>query len=400
MESLALNQAKTATAATQIDYQQALETTLGIPFSEGNRVNVLHNGVEIFPPMLEAIRQARLSVEFLTFVYWQGNIAQQFAEALSERARTGVQVRVILDAIGAGKMSQKRIDEMEAAGVDIVWFRPPVRWKLWEVDNRTHRKVLVCDGRIAFTGGVGIAEEWEGDARSPGEWRDTHFQIEGPAVHSVRAAFIDNWVETDRSVSDEVAQILRAEALEPVGESKIQVLKTSAAVNWSPIATMFRVLLTLARHKVRITTAYFVPDPGMVRLLQETAQRGVDVQVLIPGPYHDQRVAQLAQEDEYAPLLDAGVRMWSYQPTMLHAKVVAIDDKVVCVGSANFNQRSMSKDDELALLIMDEEVLREVDRHFEEDCARADEMRAEDYRRRGLLRKFLAKFLGLFRQQM
>lgn len=395
-----MNQSSTTSKSTAIDYQEALETTLGIPFSCGNRVRVLRNGVEIFPPMLEAIRQARSSIEFLTFIYWKGDIAREFAEALAERARAGVQVRVILDAVGAGRMSEEWLESMNAAGVDIVWFRPPVRWKIWEVDNRTHRKVLVCDGRVAFTGGVGISEEWEGDTRNPNEWRDTHFQIEGPAVNGVRSAFIDNWVETDRSVRDEVTQILRAESLEPRGETKIQAMKTSAAVNWSPIATMFHVLLTLARHKVRISTAYFVPNPGMVRLLQETVQRGVDVQILIPGPYHDQRVAQLAQEDEYAPLLEAGVRMWAYQPTMMHAKVAIIDDSVACVGSANFNQRSMSKDDELALLLIDETIMRELDRHFEEDCLRAVEMRAEDYRQRGPFRKLKAKFLGLFRQQM
>lgn len=399
-EGQALNKSPTESETQSVDYQQALETTLGVPFNLGNRVEVLRNGVEIFPPMLEAIRQARFSVEFLTFVYWEGKVADEFAEALAERARAGVQVRVILDAVGAMKMSKALVDSMDEAGVDIVWFRPTVRWKVWKADNRTHRKVLVCDGRIAFTGGVGIAQQWEGDARNSEEWRDTHFQIEGPAVHGLQAAFIDNWVEADRSVRGEVTQIIRAEALEQLGESKIQVLKAAAAVNWSPIATMFHVLLTMARHKVRITTAYFVPNPGIAQLLQETAERGVDVQILVPGPHHDQRLAQLAQEDEYVPLLEAGVRMWSYQRSMLHAKVVTIDDRVACVGSANFNQRSMSKDDELALLIMDQAVLSKLDRHFEEDCKHAEEMRAENYRQRSLFRKAKVKALGLFRQQM
>lgn len=395
-----MNHDSATSKSAAIDYQEAFERTLGVPFSCGNRVKVLRNGIEIFPPMLEAIRQARSTIEFLTFIYWTGSIARDFAEALAERASAGVHVRVILDAVGAAKISEEWLSSMNAAGVDIAWFRPPIRWKVWEADNRTHRKVLVCDDRIAFTGGVGISEEWEGDARNPDEWRDTHFQIEGPAVNGIRAAFTDNWVETDRSVRDEVNQILHAEAREPVGTSKIQALKTSAAVNWSPIATMFHVMLTLARHKVRITTAYFVPDPGMVRLLQETAQRGVDIQILIPGPYHDHRVAQLAQEDEYVPLLESGVRMWAYQPSMLHTKVVTIDDAVACVGSANFNQRSMSKDDELTLLLIDDPVIRKLDRHFENDCARAVEMRAENYRQRGPFRKVKAKFLGLFRQQM
>ncbi|WP_244874806.1 phospholipase D-like domain-containing protein, partial [Modicisalibacter luteus] len=155
-------------------------------------MSVLRNGIEIFPLMLEAIRQARFSVDFLTFVYWKGEVARQFADGLTERASAGVRVRVILDAIGALKMSKTLIERMRAAGVDVVWFRPLARWKLWELDNRTHRKVLVCDSQTAFTGGVGIAEEWEGDARNPDEWRDTHFQVEGPAVHGLQAAFLDN----------------------------------------------------------------------------------------------------------------------------------------------------------------------------------------------------------------
>lgn len=396
----ALDQPSADTEPDSTEYQQVLEATLGDPFSCNNRIRVLRNGVEIFPPMLEAIRQARFSVELLTFIYWQGDIAEQFAQALTERARAGVRVRVILDAIGALKMPKALVEQMRSAGVDIVWFRPTVRWKLWELDNRTHRKVLVCDDRIAFTGGVGIAEEWEGNARDPNEWRDTHFQIEGPAVQGLQAAFIDNWVESGRAVRDDVAKVARAQAPQPVGESRIRVMKTAAAVNWSPIATTFHVLLAMARHKVRITTAYFVPNAAMVKLLKETVQCGVDVQVLVPGPYHDHRVAQLAQEDEYVPLMKAGVRMWAYQPSMLHAKVVTVDDEVACVGSANFNQRSMSKDDEVALLILDETVLSELDRHFEEDCSRAEELRAEDFRRHGLFRKIKAKTMGLFRHQM
>jgi len=395
-----LNHTSAASESTPIDYQEALERTLGAPFTAGNQVKVLRNGIEIFPSMLEAIRQAHSTIEFLTFIYWTGDIAQEFAEALSERARAGVQVRVILDAVGAAKMSNEWLDSMNAAGVDIAWFRPPVRWKIWEVDNRTHRKVLVCDDKVAFTGGVGISKEWEGDTRNSDEWRDTHFRIEGPAVNGVRAAFTDNWVETDRSVRDEVEQMLHAKPRDAVGSCRIQAIKTSAAVNWSPIATMFHVLLTLARHKVRIATAYFVPDPGMVRLLKETAERGVDIEILIPGPHHDERVAQLAQEDEYIPLLQAGVRMWAYQPSMMHTKTVIIDDAVACIGSANFNQRSMSKDDELALLLIDDTTVRELDGHFDEDCARATELTTEHLHRRGPLRKLLAKFVGLFRQQM
>lgn len=379
------------------EYQRVLEAALGIPFSAGNRVKVLRNGIEIFPAMLSAIRQSQHSVELLTFIYWKGRIAHEFADALAERARAGVRVRVILDAVGALAMPKTLVETMRDAGVDILWFRPPVRWKVWHIDNRTHRKVLICDGRIAFTGGVGIAEEWEGDARNPSEWRDTHFQIEGPAVYGLQAAFVDNWIEGDRPIRNDFTYI---EALEPVGKSRVQVMKTSAAVNWSSIATLFHVLLTTARRKVRITTAYFVPSPATVRLLQETARRGVDVQVMLPGPYHDHRVAQLAQQTEYAPMMAAGVRIWAYQPTMLHAKIATVDDTVACVGSANFNHRSMSKDDEIALLVLDDEIVAELDRHFEEDRVHCEELAPAAYRRPGLLRRMQRSAVNLFKQQM
>jgi cardiolipin synthase len=387
----------TTISAESAAYQRTLEATLGIPFCHGNRVRVLRNGVEIFPAMLDAIRGAQHSIEFLTFVYWQGDIAWEFADALAERAAAGVQVRVILDAIGAMQMPRKLVKRMQNSGVDIVWFRPPVTWKIWTIDNRTHRKVLICDGRIAFTGGVGIAEEWEGDARNPCEWRDTHFQVEGPAVHGLQGAFVDNWVEADRPIHEDVTRI---QPLDPVGESLVQVMKTTAAPNWSSIATLAHVLLTMARRKVRITTAYFVPDDTIVRRLIETARRGVDVQVLVPGPYSDVRVTQLAQEDQYAPMMEAGVRIWAYQQTMLHAKIVTVDDTVAAVGSANFNQRSMSKDDELSMMIIDDDILALLDRHFDEDRAHAVEKRPARYRNRRLTRQLKAGVVNLFRHQL
>ena len=381
--------------ASATDYRTRLEATLGIPFTAGNRVRVLRNGVEIFPAMLEAVRSARRSIEFLTFVYWSGDIAVKFATALAERASTGVSVRVILDAIGAAPMDLRLVRLMENAGVQVVWFRKPLRWRVWQIDHRTHRKVLVVDGEVGFTGGVGIAEEWEGDARNECEWRDTHFEVRGPAVHGLRGAFIDNWVEADQPLAPvEVGE------LQPAGEALVQLMKGSAAVNWSAIATMFHAMLVMARRKVRIATAYFVPDPVMVELLVKTARRGVDVQILIPGPHMDQRLAELAQEHTYLPMIEAGVRIFAFQPSMMHAKILTVDDTVAAVGSANFNQRSMSKDDELVMLVLDQDLVATLDRHFEEDLTRSLEIRAEAISHRGPLRRLESRFVSLFRQEM
>ena len=376
-------------------YRTTLEAALGIPFTGGNSVRVLRNGVEIFPAMLAAIRGARQSIEFLTFVYWTGDIAVKFATALAERASAGVSVRIILDAIGAAPMDRSLVRLMQNAGVRIVWFRKPFRWKLWQIDHRTHRKVLVVDGRIGFTGGVGIAEEWEGDARNHCEWRDTHFEVRGPAVHGLRGAFIDNWVEADQPLGPvEVA------TPEEHGSALVQVMKGSAAVNWSAIATLFHTLLTMARHRLRIATAYFVPDGMMVRLLVQAARRGVDVEILIPGPHMDERLAELAQEHTYIPMIEAGVRIFTFQPSMMHAKILTVDGRLAAVGSANFNQRSMSKDDELAMLVMDPGVLATLDRQFDEDLERSLELDAGRLRHRGPLRKLESRFVSLFRNEM
>ena len=376
-------------------YRATLEVALGIPFTSGNAVRVLRNGVEIFPAMLDAIRGARESIEFLTFVYWTGEVAKRFATALAERAAAGVSVRIILDAIGAAPMDRGLVRLMENAGVRIVWFRKPFRWKLWQIDHRTHRKVLVVDGRIGFTGGVGIAEEWEGDARNACEWRDTHFEVRGPAVQGLRGAFIDNWVESDQPLGPvEVA------VPEEQGTALVQVMKGSAAVNWSAIATLFHALLTMAQRSLRIATAYFVPDEGMVRLLVQAARRGVDVQILVPGPHMDERLAELAQEHTYIPMLEAGVRLFAFQPCMMHAKILTVDGTVAAVGSANFNQRSMSKDDELAMLVIDPGVLATLERQFAQDLERAVALDPDQLRHRGPFRKLESRFVSLFRNEM
>lgn len=397
MKAVEATQSTTGSVAPR-RYEEALETALGIPFTRGNRVRILRNGVEIFPAMLEAIRNARESVCLLTFIYWKGDIAWAFADTLAERAEAGVRVRVILDALGASLMPRSLLQRMEAAGVELVWFRPTVRWKIWQADNRTHRKVLVCDGRIGFTGGVGIAEEWEGDARNPSEWRDTHLQVEGPAVRGLQSAFTGNWLEADRPVTD---NLLGARPESYSEDIPVQVIKTTAtAADWSCMATAMRALLALAEHKVRITTAYFVPMPPFVTLLQQTVQRGVDVQILVPGPHHDHPTVRMGQEHEYAPLMEAGVRMWAYQPTMLHAKSITIDGAAACTGSANFDHRSLSKDDELAMVVLDRSVVGTLDAHFEADRARAVEMSPRAYRRRGLLRTTAARALSTFRNEM
>jgi cardiolipin synthase A/B len=371
-----------------IDVQRArrtLEGLLGIPATEGNRVERLRNGDEIFPAMLSAITDARRTVDFTTFVYWQGDVARRFARAMCDRAAAGVRVRVILDALGTRHMDEQLLAQMSDAGVHLHQYRPPQNGEfddLKRVGHRTHRKVLVVDEEVAFTGGVGIAEEWEGDARDETEWRDSHFRITGPAVDGLRAAFVDDWLEADDfPLVDETDTFPE----QPQGgPHTVQVVRGEAEHGYSDIAMLKHALLSLAQERVRITTAYFSPDEQLTARLAATARRGVEVDVLMPGDHTDKRLPQVVGELAYDDLLDAGVRIWRYERSMLHAKVLTVDGVIANVGSANVNSRSLRHDEEIDLVVFDAELTRQLDADFEADRLLARRVDRDEWADRGL----------------
>lgn len=344
--------------------QVAVESVLGNIFSEGNTIEILKNGDEIFPAMLEAIRNAESSVDFVTFVYWTGEVARDFAAALAERARAGVRVRVILDGFGSLPMDQALIDDMRGAGAVVERFRPVVRWKFWESDHRTHRKVLVCDDKVGFTGGVGIADEWKGNARHPEEWRDTHFRITGPAVLGLRAAFLTDWRDVGHRI--DAADIAVTPPAEH-GGAKLAVVDGSAQIGYNDAERLLEAVIAAAEKRIVIETPYFNPTEELVTALVEARRRRVEVDIVLPGPHIDKRVSAAVAQEHYYPLVDEGVRVWIYQPTMMHVKAVLIDDELAVVGSVNINRRSVEKDEEVALLVLDDGVVAELYEHFEHD---------------------------------
>ncbi|MPZ88025.1 MAG: cardiolipin synthase B [Nitriliruptorales bacterium] len=373
-----------AEAPVEQHYRRVLEGLIGVHATQGNAIDVLRNGDEIFPAMLDAIRAAKSTVDLCTYVYWTGQIAFHFADALSDRARAGVRVRVLLDAVGAKSMNRDLVHQMEDAGCQVEWFRNPRDVGMGDVNNRTHRKVLVCDEEVGFTGGVGIAEEWEGDAGNPSEWRDTHFKVRGPAVDGLRAAFLSNWAESGRPLFEQADRF--PDQPQP-GHSIVQVIRCPSVVGWGEMATVLIALLRLARHQVRLTCAYFIPDESTSRALREAVERGVVVDVLVPGDHVDKRVVQVAGEAEYEDVLDAGVTLHRYQRTMLHAKILTVDGCVACVGSANFDPRSLGINEEANLVIFDRDVVALLDRQFTEDLRDAEVVDAEQWRDRGPLQK-------------
>ncbi len=361
------------------ELRRRFEGLLGIPATEGNRLDILRNGVQIFPAMLDAIRGARRTVDFLTFVYWRGDIAREFAHALAERARSGVRVRVLLDALGTTKMDRGLVRHMEACGVQVHWFRQPWAASPFKHNHRTHRKVLVVDDRIAFTGGVGIAQEWCGDARNSEEWRDTHVRVTGPALDGLSAAFAQNWAETGRPLCEPGDEFPEHGA---PGASTVLVARGSASVGWNDMATVFRLLIESAQEHLRVTTAYFQPDATFEALLLDAVRRGVQVDVLLPGPHADKALCQLATESTYERLTSGGLRIWNYQASMLHAKIATVDGHAAVVGSANLNRRSLSLDEEVVLVVFDPAVTAVLDGHFAEDLTRSERISPRRWRNR------------------
>lgn len=341
--------------------------------------------------MLDAIAAAERSVDLLTFIYWTGEIGTKFAECLAERARAGVRVRVLLDALGARQIDDELVSMMDDAGCDVQWFRQVTDGLLGEVNHRTHRKVLICDEVVSFTGGVGIADEWTGDARDETEWRDTHFRIEGPATLGLRGAFIDNWAETGSELFDPSVDQFPAQP-QP-GDLVVQVIRGAAETGWSDISTLFRVLVQLAEHRLRITTAYFNPDEVLLELICDASRRGVEVEVLLPGPHADKRFVQLCSESTYDALMECGVTVSCFQPSMLHAKVMTIDGLVASVGSANVNNRSTQYDEEVNLVVYDPEFTAVLDAHFDDDLTRSEQLDLEQWRSRSPLQRAAEKVI-------
>lgn len=378
-------------------FLRAMGVLLGPALVSGNQVITLVNGDEIFPAMLQSIRGAQKTITFETFIYWTGDIGKSFADALSERARAGVHVHLLLDWVGSVKMEATYLDQMKAAGVKVQQYHP-LRWyNLARMNNRTHRKLLVIDGKIGYTGGVGIAEQWTGNAQDPEHWRDLHYRVEGPVVAQMQAAFMDNWMKTSGLVlhgSDYFP------ALAPVGDQAAQMFKSSPNEGSESMRLMYLLAINAAQHRVRIANAYFVPDDLTVKTLMEAAERGVDVQVLVPGTDIDTEIVRKASRARWGKLLKAGVRIYEYQPTMLHCKLMVVDDLWVSVGSTNFDNRSFRLNDEANLNVYDRGFAQQQNVIFDADLQHAKAYDYARWKRRPWTEKLLEHSAALFRSQL
>lgn len=371
---------------------RAMGMLLGPDIVGGNRVQALHNGDQIFPAMLEAIRGARRTVLFETFIYWSGAIGDAFAQALSERARAGVKVHVLLDWVGSIKVDQALVERMREAGVEVHRFHP-LRWyNLGRINNRTHRKLLIVDGRVGFTGGVGIAPPWTGHAQDEDHWRDSHYRVEGPVVAQMQGVMLANWGKT-------TGRILHGEdyfpAPQPAGEQQAQMFHSSPSGGGESMQLMYLIAITAAVRTIDIASAYFVPD-DMARLaLVAARKRGVRVRVITPGRRIDTQVVRHASRALWGELLQAGVEIYVYQPTMFHCKAMLVDGLLSSVGSTNFDPRSFRLNDEANLNVYDRALAQELTQVFEQDLQRCRRVTLEEWQRRPLPEKVRERVLAL-----
>jgi cardiolipin synthase len=370
---------------------------LGPPVVTGNRFEVLVNGDAIFASMLEGIASAQKTITFETFIYWSGAIGEQVARALSAKAHAGVAVHVLLDWVGSQKMDRRYLKMLKDAGAEVIQYHMPHWTGLGRMNDRTHRKLLVIDGRMGFTGGVGIAQQWTGHAQDDMHWRDKHFRVTGPVVGHMQAVFMDNWIKATGNVlhgPDYFPESGRE------GGGLAHMFSSSPSSGSDDMQLMYQMAITGATRSIHLASAYFVPDRLTINAIVEAAKRGVIVQILTPGRHIDTHTVREASRACWGPLLEAGVQMFEYQPTMFHVKLLVVDQYLVSVGSTNFDSRSFKLNDEANLNIYDDAFARRQTQIFADDLAKSKRVTLDDWSRRPWTEKLIDRVVALLDSQL
>ena len=383
--------------ASDPQFQRAMGNLLGPGIVGGNKVEELINGDQIFPSMLEAIKSAKRTITFETYIYWSGDIGKAFADALAERARAGVKVHVLVDWVGSAKMDDDLLENMRKAGVTLLKFHKPHWYTLTKLNNRTHRKLLVVDGAVGFTGGVGIAPKWTGNGQDADHWRDSHFRVEGPVVAQIQSTFLDNWMKATGAVLHGDAYF---PALKPAGASSAQMFSSSPSNGSENMQLMYQMTMTAAEKSIDLSMAYFIPDEASSKILIEAMKRGVKVRIITPGKITDTQTVRAASRKTWGPLLKAGVEIHEFQPTMYHCKVMIIDGLLVSVGSTNFDNRSFSLNDEANLNVYDTKFAARQSQRFEADLKQAQRISYAQWEARPLKEKAMEMVSSLLNSQL
>lgn len=377
-------------------FTQTVGSLLGPPLVDGNKIETLVNGKQIFPAMLDAIHSAQKSITLETYVYWKATISKQFTDALAERARAGVKVHVLVDWIGSGKIDRKYVQEMKDAGADVREYHAfhildPTSWH--NLDHRTHRKLMVVDGTVGFTGGVGIADEWTGNADNRKHWRDCHYRIHGPVVAQLQAAFCDNWMQTTGEVLEGDRYFPK---LDKAGDQWGQMFRSSSLGGSENMELLFLISMVNAGQNIRMESAYFDPDALTRKRMIQAAQRGVKIQIIVPGENIDEKVVRSASRGHWGELLKSGIEIYEYQPTMIHCKLMIVDDLWTTIGSANMDNRSFRLNDEANLNVYDRKFAADQIADFNADLTKCRQITLDLWEHRSFHEKVTNALSELF----
>ncbi|HUQ62853.1 MAG TPA: phospholipase D-like domain-containing protein [Acidimicrobiales bacterium] len=389
-------QIQDAPAPGSPEFSRLVSAMTSAPLRYGNRIEILRNGPTL-DSMIETLYQAKHTIDLSSYIYWPGEAAERFSEALIDRAKAGVEVNVVLDGYGSAKLDKSHRNRLEQGGVNVAIFRPVTWLNMKKLNNRMHRRILIVDGTVGFSGGVGIADVWTGNAQDPEHWRETHVRIEGPAVLDLVGAFLENWAEAS-GVLLTGEHIVENESFDD--GVPLQVTKSTPIGGPTAASQLFYAAIVGARNRLWLTTAYFAPDEAFEDALCDAARRGVEIRILVNGREVDKEIALRAARRSYSRLLEAGVQIFEYDQTMLHAKVLLVDDDWANIGSGNFDSRSFDLDLELNVAILDKGAVNELSEHFLEDLEVSREIELQAWRKRPLRSRAYEHATDLVRQSL
>jgi cardiolipin synthase len=368
----------------------------GVEIVKNNTITVMNNGDEFYPAMLDAISNAERTITMEAYVYWKGQIGMCFAKALAERRRAGVEVKLLLDAVGSASIGREILGILKDSGCDVVWYNPLRFRTIGRFNNRTHRKSLMIDGRIAFTGGAGIADQWTGHAQDPQHWRDIQISVEGPGAFGLQTGFVQNWLATTGELITGPGYF---PCPEPAGTTSIQTILSTPESGSSGVRIMYYLSIVSAKESIHIANPYFVPDDSAVEILVEASQRGVDVKIMVAGIYNDVRLSRYSGIHLYGKLLEAGVEIYEYNRTMMHQKTMVVDGVWSTVGTTNFDNRSFALNEESNICVYDRSLAEKLDAIFAGDLKECQRVTLEGWRNRGWKSRLLGAVCVFLKEQ-
>ncbi|MBZ5602692.1 MAG: cardiolipin synthase B [Acidobacteriia bacterium] len=379
------------------EFRSTIAGATGMPLVPGNRVEIYNNGDEFYPAMLDAIESARLSITMEQYIFWDGQVGRRFAEAFAEKAREGIPVKLLVDAIGSATLGHEIFQILAAGGCQLAWFRPIHWYTLHRANQRDHRKSLIVDGAVAFTGGAGLGDHWLGSAENETEWRDIQVRVEGPAVAAQQAGFAQNWLLTTGEIIGGHEYFVDAPA---AGSVPIQTILSSPSSGAGAAGTMYLIAIQCARRYLYIANPYFIPDPRVIDMLARACRRGVNVKLMLAGRHNDTWWARQNSVRLYGALLDAGVELYEYQPSMLHQKTMIVDGAWATIGTTNFDNRSFALSEETNVCFHEAALVEQLRQIFSADLARCERVELATWKKRGLYQQSKEILASLIENQV